>query len=112
MASDLPKPEMEGERRVLEIFRKPLVGLHQHLLDHIAGIHSTRERGIETVADHPPQRGAMLCPQPFRRTLIMMLDAVKQDPRFELVGPHSYLVLIQETFISIDYIEKKSARFR
>ena len=112
VASDLPQPEMEGQGGLFEIFRKPLVGFYQYLLNHITGIDPTCESGVESVADHSPKRSAMVGPQLFRGTLIMLLDAVKQDPRLKLVGPHPYLILPQVTFASVDYIEKKSSEFR
>jgi hypothetical protein len=86
VAGHVPEPELKGHRRVGEVFAQPSVGLEQHILDDVAGIHAALHATIHAAVDHPLDRLPMPGEQPVDGPGFPPAHAVEQDERRRRVG--------------------------
>jgi hypothetical protein len=55
----MPQPEMERHRAILDELAQPTVSFQQDVLHDVAGINSLGNRAIQACLDHASQRVAM-----------------------------------------------------
>jgi hypothetical protein len=64
---DLPNPQVKGHAGILQIILQPAIGLDQHILYHVADIHSPLDLPIQTHPHHAVHGRSMAIQQPIDR---------------------------------------------